>query len=57
MRHRTRETLQRKLPFVPPPRIHLPRAVQEMAVSSLAALIAAVMRQPDLTPRKGGGHE
>ena len=57
MRHRRRKTLQRKLPFAPPPRISLPRAVKEEAVSLLADLIAEVMRQPDRTPRKGGGHE
>lgn len=57
MRHRRRKTLQRKLPLAPPPRINLPRAVKETAVSLLADLIAEVMRQPDLAPREGGGHE
>ncbi len=57
MRRRRRETLQRKLPLAPSPRISLPRAVKEEAVSTLADLIAEVMRQPDRTPREGGGHE
>ena len=57
MRHRKRKTLQRKLVLAPPPRINLPRAVKEEAVSALADLIAEVMRQPDRTPREGGGHE
>ena len=56
MRHRRRKTLQRKLPLAPPPRISLPRAVKEEAVSLLADLIAEV-RQQDRTPREGGGHE
>ena len=58
MRHRKRKTLQRKLPLTPPLRISPPTAVEEMAVSSLAELIAAVMREePKQTPREGGGHE
>ena len=57
MRHRRPKPLQRKLPLAPPPRIGLPRAVKEETVSALADLIAEVMRQPDRTPREGGGHE
>ena len=57
MRHRRRKTLQRKLPLAPAPRINLPRAVKEEAVSALADLIAEVMRQSDRTLREGGGHE
>ena len=58
MRRRKRKTLQRKLPLTPPLRISLPTAVEEMAVSSLADLIAEVMREePKRTPREGGGHE
>ena len=57
MRHRRRKTQQRKLPLAPPARIILPRAVKEEAISALADLIAEVMRQPDRTPREGGGHE
>ncbi len=57
MRQRRRKTLQRKLPLVPPPRISLPKAVKEEAVSALADLIAEVMRQPVRTPREGGGHD
>ena len=57
MRRRNRKTLQRELALTPAPRINLPRAVKEMAVPSLADLIAEVMRQPDRTPREGGGHE
>lgn len=57
MRQRRRKTLQRKLPLAPVPRISLPRAVKEEAVSVLADLIAEVMRQPVRMPREGGGHE
>ena len=58
MRHRKRKTLQRKLALSPPPRINLPKAVEETAVSSLAELIAAVMREePERMPREGGNHE
>lgn len=57
MRHRRRKTVQRKFPLAPPLRINLPRAVKEEAISALADLIAEVMRQPDRTPREGGGHE
>ncbi len=58
MRRRKRKTLQRRLALTPPPRITLPKAVKAMAVSSLADLIAEVMRdQAERTPRDGGGHE
>ena len=57
MRQRRRKTLQKKLPLAPAPRISLPRAVKEEAVSVLADLIAEVMRHPVRTPREGGGHE
>ncbi len=58
MRRRKRKTLQRKLALTPPPRITLPKAVKEMAVASLAELIAEVMREePVRMPRDGGGHE
>lgn len=57
MRHRRRKTLQRKLPLAPLARISLPRAVKKEVASLLADLIAEVMRQPDRTPREGGGHE
>ena len=58
MRRRKRRTLQRRLALTPPPRITLPKAVKEMAVSSLADLIVEVMREhPERTPRDGGDHE
>ena len=58
MRRRTRKTLQRRLALTPPPRITLPKAVTAMAVTSLADLIAQVMReQPERRPRDGGSHE
>ena len=58
MRRRKRKTLQRRLALTPPPRINLPKAVKEMAVSSLAELITEVMREdPVRMPRDGGGHE
>ena len=58
MRRRSRKTLQREPALTPSPRINLPEAVEEMAVPSLADLIAEVMREePDRTPREGGGHE
>lgn len=55
MRRRRRKTLQRKLPLAPSSRISLPRTVKEEAISALADLIAEVMRQPNRTPREGGG--
>lgn len=58
MRRRKRRTLQRRLALTTPPRITLPKAVKKMAVSSLADLIAEVMREhPERTPRDGGDHE
>ncbi len=50
MRHRGQKTPQRKLPLAPPPRIN--PTVKEEAVSSLADLIAEVMRQPDAPGRE-----
>lgn len=40
-----------------PLRISLPKAMKKIAVSLVAELIAVVTRQPDRTPRDGGGHE
>ena len=58
MRRRKRKALQREPALTPAPRINLPKAVEEMAVSSLADLIAEVMREePERMPRDGGGHE
>ena len=57
MRYRKHHRMQKALRFEPPPRVSLPEAARREAAAVLAALIAAVMGEPERVEHDGGSDE
>ncbi len=56
MKHNQRQGRQACL-FDPLPRVRLAPELRQAVLPALAALLAAVLRQPAATPREGGPHD